>query len=114
MKQITITLNVPENVQEIELHELQRQCEMLSNPDHIAVFWSLEDVKDVASHLDENQAREVLHAVLQHHDATIGINWEVLETVAEDLFPLPDEEDEDEDDDRGGDYSDEQDYRRDE
>ena len=33
-----------------------------------------------------------LPAVLRRHDATVGINWDVLETVADILYEAPEEE----------------------
>jgi hypothetical protein len=92
MKQVTITLNVPDNVGEMEIRELTRQCEMLASPDWIGIFWGIEDVQDVAPHLSDDQAQDVLHTVLRRHDATIGINWDVLETVAGMLYDEPEEE----------------------
>jgi hypothetical protein len=92
MQQVTITLNVPDHVSEMEIRELTRQCEMLASPDWIGIFWGTEDVKDVAPHLSDDQAQDVLHMVLRRHDATVGINWDVLETVADILYEAPEEE----------------------
>ena len=82
MKQITITLDIPDDASESEVAELKRQCQMLASPDWIAVFWGVEDVQSV-SELSDDDARDVLHHVLARHDCTIGINWGVLETVAD-------------------------------
>ena len=92
MQQVTITLNVPDHLCEMEIRELTRKCEMLASPDWIGILWGVEDVKDVAPHLSDDQARDVLQTVEQHHDATIGINWDVLETVADMLYEEPEEE----------------------
>ena len=48
-----------------------------------AVFpWAIEDVHEKASRSDEeltdDEAREVLRLAAKHHDAEIGINWDVL------------------------------------
>ncbi len=55
--------------------------------DEIAITWHIDDVKEVRPHLTDAQAREVLQQVKHGHDASIGVNWDVLKTVADDLFP---------------------------
>jgi hypothetical protein len=92
MKQITITINVPDDTSEFRKNELIRQCEMLASPDWISVFWGIDDVKSVAEHLSDDEAREVLETADRRHDADIGINWTVLETIADMLFDMPDDE----------------------
>lgn len=49
--------------------------------------WSTEDVLSVRPHLTPAQAKEVLDFSVDKHDATIGINWEVLEAIADALYP---------------------------
>jgi hypothetical protein len=92
MKTTTITINVPYNFNDMEIKDIVRQCQAIVDPNSIAIFWSIEDVQEVARHLTDDQAREVLDAVKRRHDATIGINWDVLETVADALFDAPDED----------------------
>lgn len=53
----------------------------------IAIIWSMEDVQEVRSDLSNKQAMEVLQKVKENHDACIGINWDVLRTWAEHLYP---------------------------
>ena len=53
----------------------------------IAVIWSVEDVKSIRSELDDEQAMRVLWYCKEFHDAEIGINWDVISTAAEDLYP---------------------------
>ena len=92
MQQVTITLNVPDHVSEMEIRELTNKCEMLASPDWIGILWGIEDVKHVAPHLSDDQARDVLEMAERRHDATIGINWDVLDTVADILYEAPEEE----------------------
>jgi hypothetical protein len=42
--------------------------------------WHIEDVREIpgAEGFTEKQCISVLEKAAQHHDATIGINWEVL------------------------------------
>lgn len=55
--------------------------------DTITITWSIEDVKDVRQDLSDDQCRAVLHWVKKHHDANVGINWEVLKYWADELYP---------------------------
>jgi hypothetical protein len=52
-------------------------------PNYIAITWSIEDVKEVASDLSDDECRQVLQLAKDKHDATIGINWDVLEELAD-------------------------------
>ena len=52
-------------------------------PTTIAIRWSIEDVKEVASDLTDNECRQVLQLAKTYHDATIGINWDVLKELAD-------------------------------
>ena len=94
MKTITISLNVPDDFSEFSQAQLIRHCEMLASPDNIAIFWNIEDVQYERPHLTDEEAREVLETAERRHDADIGINWIVLNTIADMLFDNPDEEDE--------------------
>lgn len=62
-------------------------AEAAALPDFIAIKWSIEDVQEVRPDLTEAQCREVLARVRDRHDATIGVTWDVLSTVADDLCP---------------------------
>jgi len=55
--------------------------------DQISIQWHIDDVVHIRPDLNQDQARAVLLNVKDNHDATIGVNWEVLEIVAEHLFP---------------------------
>ena len=55
--------------------------------EQISLIWCVDDVLEVAPKLDRDEAMEVLEAVLDKHDATIGVNWDVLAITAEWLFP---------------------------
>lgn len=52
----------------------------------INIVWSIDDVLSVRPHLNKEQASAVLVHLKRHHDASIGINWDVIETIANDLF----------------------------
>lgn len=53
----------------------------------IAVIWCIEDVKEVRPDLSDDQCWDVLQNLNRSHDATIGINWDVIDCVADILFP---------------------------
>jgi len=61
--------------------------DLLEAHGYLATIWSVEDVQSVRPDLADDQCREVLHDCGRHHDAEIGINWTVISTVADDLFP---------------------------
>jgi hypothetical protein len=54
--------------------------------------WFPADVMSVRADLSIDQCEDVLEAVADNHDANIGINWEVIQYWAEELFPEEDEE----------------------
>lgn len=54
-------------------------------PDKIAITWCIEDVKEIAEDLTDDECREVLQLAENKHDATIGINWDVLEEWASEV-----------------------------
>jgi hypothetical protein len=60
----------------------------------IAIEWCVDDVLNVRDDLTEDQAWDVLQAVVSRHNAEIGINWEYIAAVADDLYPEDDEDDE--------------------
>ena len=68
----------------------EAECDEVAGlPDFIAIKWSIEDVQEIRPDLNEAQCREVLAAVVIRHDATIGVTWEVLSTVADEICPTP-------------------------
>ncbi len=56
--------------------------------DRISVEWCTEDVLTQCDWLTKEQAREVLQMCEHRHDCTIGINWEFIEDIACDMFPI--------------------------
>lgn len=54
-------------------------------PDEIAIKWHIEDVQGMEGYEDlkDDEARQVLYLAQRNHDATIGINWDVLEIWAD-------------------------------
>ena len=73
---------------DIDIHAI------LAGRREIAVIWAIEDVQEVRPDLTEDQCWEVLEAAKGDHDATIGINWDVLTCHAQMLFGSAPEADE--------------------
>lgn len=58
------------------------------NPERqIAITWDIDDVKSVRPDLTDEECMAVLQEAKDNHDATIGINWDVLAAWAEELYP---------------------------
>ena len=55
--------------------------------DEIAIIWSVEDVIQECDWLTREQALDVLQHIDHKHDATIGINWDVIYYNAEWMYP---------------------------
>ena len=49
------------------------------NPDEIAVKWNIDDIKSRDNSLTDDECRNVLVSLKSDHDATIGINWDVID-----------------------------------
>ena len=54
----------------------------------IAIFWHIEDVQSIRPDLTDEQASIVLQRLKKSHDASVGINWDVIDCVADSLFPM--------------------------
>jgi hypothetical protein len=55
--------------------------------------WHVDDVLNQRPDLTEDQACDVLDRLADNFDANIGINWEVIDSCAEYLFPKETAED---------------------
>ena len=67
-----------------EWDQVKRYEEEFKSGDAIAVVWLLDDVictaEEMGYTLTEEQARDILAEISHRHDATIGINWEVIQS----------------------------------
>ena len=50
-----------------------------SNQNEISISWHIDDILHQDDTLSEDQARQILHILKYDHDATIGINWDVID-----------------------------------
>lgn len=63
----------------------------LAADNKIAIVWGVEDVQSVRPDLNDDDAMAVLQECQYRHDASIGLNWEVIRTIADMTFPPPKE-----------------------
>jgi hypothetical protein len=54
----------------------------------VAFVWSVVDVQSVCPSLTTAEARAVLQACQDNHNAECGMNWSELESQCDVLFPL--------------------------
>lgn len=59
---------------------------------YLADDWHIEDVQSVRPDLNEAQAADVLEAVADNFDASLGISWFTIEFWADELFPAEEDE----------------------
>jgi hypothetical protein len=79
---VTIDIDLPEGQQLPTATDILR----LTSKDWIASWWHIEDVQGCVDYdLTDDQAREVLRIADKTHDAENGINWTVLQTIADQL-----------------------------
>ena len=67
---------------------IDRVRRMLFERSKIAIIWSVGDVQEIRKDLSRDDCMNVLMAAERQHDATIGINWEVLLARANTMFPM--------------------------
>lgn len=54
--------------------------------------WAIEDVQSVREDLTDEQAYEVLIECENNHDAELGMNWDAIRVVADNMFPETEED----------------------
>jgi len=73
------------------LDELNEWVKILET--HTVMFtWTIEDVQGVREDLNDEQAFEVLEECESNHDADVGMNWDTIEIVADQMFPVDSED----------------------
>lgn len=80
-----------------ETEQLQQAVELLrdelrnrSDSDYLYDSWHVDDILCQRPDLTIEQCREVLRWMDGRRDASIGINWDVIDHFAEDCYPAPD------------------------
>ena len=58
------------------------------NPSNsIAIIWCIDDVKSIREDLNDEQCLDVLNYADRKHDASMGITYDILEWIADYLYP---------------------------
>ncbi|UYW75848.1 DUF1380 domain-containing protein (plasmid) [Pseudocitrobacter faecalis] len=52
----------------------------------LMVMWHKEDVGEVRPDLSDKQCVQVMRIIKERHDASVGVNWDVIYDTAETLF----------------------------
>lgn len=80
-----------------DTEELQQAVQLLrqelrnrNDCDYLYDSWHVDDILCRRPDLTNSQCREVLRNLERRHDAGIGINWDVIDCVADDCYPAPD------------------------
>ena len=82
MTKITIEIELPAGR---SIAEAEGAVKRAFDPDWMAVWWNIDDVKEQYegdgeySEITDDEAREVLRLAEREHDSEVGINWEVLD-----------------------------------
>ena len=72
-----------EGIEPDDLVEIKQKEEDFS----VSFVWHIDDVLEQNPHLSKKQAKDVLLNCKKNHDATIGMNWEVINQTVEFLYP---------------------------
>jgi hypothetical protein len=79
-----ILSNIPEEDEiDVDIHDL------LAENRQIAHVWGTDDVRELRPDLDDDRAWEVLQDVQRQLSSDVGITWDVIQTIAAELYPQP-------------------------
>ncbi|END2204924.1 hypothetical protein ABM108_003244 [Escherichia coli] len=53
----------------------------------LMVMWHKEDVGEVRPDLTDKQCVQVMRIIKERHNASVGVNWDVIYDTADTLFP---------------------------
>lgn len=56
--------------------------------DKISIEWCIDDVKSINDTLENWECREILQMVLYQFDASIGINWDIIESAIDQYLSM--------------------------
>lgn len=95
MAKILLEIEVPDYLSDsvstdLKWERARELAERAFSPDWIIDTWHISDVYEVRDDLDSNQAQNVLRNVFSERDANVGISYEVIEDVADTLYPRED------------------------
>jgi len=74
-------LDLPDEEEfDVDIHEILTENRIIGH------LWGIEDVQEVRSDLDDNQAWQVLQTVEERLDSQYGMNRDTIEIIANELF----------------------------
>ena len=88
---ITLEVEVPKGT---TISEIEGAVKRAFDPDWMASWWHIDDVKGQANGWDEEdtehsitdeEAREILRLADKYHNCEVGINWDVLDNWTDHL-----------------------------
>ena len=83
-------MTIAQAIEKLKCYESGMSCAL--------ALWLPDDVRQVAEEehfgLTDDQVTEVLYMVEHHHDATIGINWDVIREHVRDVIAMAKKESE--------------------
>lgn len=89
MKTVSVTVQfpafaLPDWLSQEQINQIvQTYIDEAFDPNILAIKWCAEDVLEVAPDFTEEQVWATLQHIEQNHDATIGVNWDVIEYAAD-------------------------------
>jgi hypothetical protein len=66
----------------------QRENDQQPIIEEIAIKWHIDDVLNIRPDLTNHQAGKVLKHLKDNHDASVGIYWDMIDIVADILYPF--------------------------
>ena len=61
---------------------------MKYDTDDLMLFVGVQKMAQLRPDLTNEDCRKILHAVKDKHDATLGISWDTIESIAYDMYPI--------------------------
>lgn len=76
---------------EIDLPDGQKiptaeEIKQLTDPNWLAEWWHIDDVKGLEETLTDEEAQDVLRMVNKRHDCNIGINWDFIQYFIDEII----------------------------
>lgn len=56
----------------------------------LVIEWTVDDIQERCKWLTFGEAEEILFILADSHDANEGVNWEIIDTAVEPMYPRPD------------------------
>lgn len=94
---LTHLIDMLDRLDQRDTEQLQQAVELLraelrnrNDSDYLYDSWHVDDILSRRPDLNIDQCREVLQLIDRRRDASIGINWDVIDFFAVDCYPESD------------------------